>query len=211
MGARPGSRGPEKGFSPCPGGARKGGVRDGRIPPGTLWGFSCGSPPLSRGQTRREGGPPTIAVARRRSGPAHMFVGAQPKAPECRSGHTGGRQTLRPAEGLPQLGVLTESFVYAYNKHMMNGEMRRKQKQETPKSASILPDGFSGAGGPEAHRVRFWGGVWAPFWGGPRAPYRPLLNSDNGNQPAMSSGRHGGAPWGPPFSGGPRGGPRAPV
>ena len=24
------------------------------------------------------------------------------------------------------------------------------------------------------------------FWGGPGPPYRPLLNSDNANQPAMS-------------------------
>ena len=79
-----------------------------------------------------------------------------------------------------------------------------RRREEGPGSCVLMRwHGFSGAGGPEAHRVRFWGGS------GP--PYRPLLNSDNGNQPAMSSGRHGGAPWGPPFSGGPRGGPRAPV
>ena len=42
--------------------------------------------------------------------------------------------------------------------------------------------------------------------GGPGPPYRPLLNSDNGNQPAMSSGRHGGGPLGAPFFGGVPGG-----
>ena len=48
------------------------------------------------------------------------------------------------------------------------------------------------------------------FGGGPGPPYRPLLNSDNGNQPAMSSGRQGGAPPGGPKIGGSPGGSPGP-
>ena len=48
------------------------------------------------------------------------------------------------------------------------------------------------------------GGVRAP-------PYRPLLNSDSANQPAMNSGPQGGPGKNPLFSGGaPRGGPGPP-
>ena len=51
------------------------------------------------------------------------------------------------------------------------------------------------------------------FGGGPGPPYRPLLNSDNANQPAMSSGRQGGAPRGapPPGGGPPQGVPQGPL
>ena len=80
--------------------------------------------------------------------------------------------------------------------------MRRKTKKRNLRGMSLRVD-FLELGVPKR--------TGCAFGGGPGPPYRPLLNSDNGNLPAMSSGRMGGPPRGAPFSGGPGGGPRAPV
>ena len=106
---------------------------------------------------------------------------------------TGRRATRRgssrrgPPEGLPQLGVLKDLWFYV-NKT----EKERRDEEEDR-------EGDPGACNPPGWIFWSWGSRSAPgalLGGGPGPPYRPLLNSDNGNQPAMSSGRQGGPPPG---------------
>ena len=103
--------------------------------------------------------------------------------------------------GLPQLGLLTRVFLCRHQQQTY--EERRGGNWAIVRTKVTSARGFLSCYSGSAPGALL-GGVRAP-------PYRPLLNSDSANQPAMNSGPQGGPGKNPLFSGGaPRGGSWAP-
>ena len=107
---------------------------------------------------------------------------------------------------LPQLGLL-KRFLYSFTKtEKHNGETGRLVLGV----GAVFKCALQRKGG-RVSELLFPKRTGCAFGGGPGPPYRPLLNSDNANQPAMSSGRRGGPPpGGPPPGGAPPGGSPGP-